>query len=67
MGFASSFDTCFTIFAFLRKNAEISCIEFEYFVETDENQIGSQRGPDHNIATTPSVYFPTPVSSTEMP
>ena len=35
--------------------------------QSDENQIGSQRGPDHNIITTPSVHFPAPVSSTEIP
>ena len=41
-----------------------------YELKSDENQIGSQRGPDHNIATTPSVlkvHFPSPVSSTEVP
>ena len=35
--------------------------------QSDENQIGSQRGPDHNIITTSSVHFPAPVSSTEIP
>ena len=35
--------------------------------QSDDYQIGSQRGPDHNIITTSSVHFPAPVSSTEIP
>ena len=48
----------------MQKNNALSSDQIS---QSDENQIGSQRGPDHNIITTPSVHFPAPVSSTEIP
>ena len=46
---------------------KINALSSDQERQSDENQIGSQRGPDHNIITTPSVHFPAPVSSTEIP